>query len=80
MTVIAGYGGGEVAVDLLTGEEIWRNDDIYPTFATMTDFQSPNGYGPGGAILWQVVRSGFSGPSTWVGYSAFDGQMGIQHN
>ncbi len=69
----SGNGGGEVAVDLLTGEEIWRNDDIYPTFATMTNYQSPNGYGPGGAILWQAT-GGRGQPTTWVGYSAFNGQ------
>jgi hypothetical protein len=68
----SGYGGGEVAVDLLTGEEIWSNDNIYPTFATMTNFKSANGYGPGGAILWQSIRSGPS--TTWVGYNAFDGK------
>jgi FOG: WD40-like repeat len=62
----SGYGGGEVAVDLLTGEEIWRNDDIYPTFATLTDYESVNGYGAGGAILWQVSGT------TWIGYNAYD--------
>jgi hypothetical protein len=69
-----GYGGGEVAVDLLTGEEIWHNDNIYPTFATMTNFKSENGYGPGGDILWQAVSSGYGGPTTWIGYNAFDGK------
>ena len=68
----SGYGGGEVAVDLLTGEEIWHNDDIYPTFATMTNYKSANGYGPGGAILWQSLRTGST--YTWVGYNAFDGK------
>jgi hypothetical protein len=63
----SGSGGGEVAVDLMTGEEIWHNDDIYPTFATIFNFKTPNGYGPGGAQLWQASGS------TWYGYNAFDG-------
>ena len=64
----SGGGGGEVAVDLLTGQEIWSNDNIYPTFATLFNFKTPNGYGPGGAQLWQASGS------TWYGYNAFDGK------
>jgi len=64
----SGSGGGEVAVDMLTGETIWTNDNIYPTFASVINFQSPNGYGPGGAQLWQTSGS------TWYGYNAFDGK------
>jgi len=64
----SGRGGGEVAVDLMTGQEIWTNDDIYPTFATLFNFKTPNGYGPGGAQLWQASGS------TWYGYNAYDGK------
>ena len=64
----SGSGGGEVAVDLMTGQEIWSNDNIYPTFATLFNFKTPNGYGPGGAQLWQASGS------TWYGYNAFDGK------
>ena len=64
----SGSGGGEVAVDLMTGQEIWHNDNIYPTFATLFNFKTPNGYGPGGAQLWQASGS------TWYGYNAFDGK------
>ena len=64
----SGSGGGEVAVDLLTGETLWTNDDIYPTFATLFNFKTPNGYGPGGAQLWQTSGS------TWRAYNAFDGK------
>jgi len=64
----SGSGGGEVAVDLLTGQTVWTNNDIYPTFAQLDNFQTPNGYGPGGALLWQVSGS------TWYGYNAFDGK------
>ncbi len=71
----SGSGGGEVAVDLLTGEEVWHNDAIYPTFATIFNFKTPNGYGPGGAQLWQVSGGGFGGGTqTWIGYNAFDGK------
>jgi hypothetical protein len=64
----SGSGGGEVAVNLMTGETVWTNDNIYPTFATIINFQSPNGYGPGGAQLWQASGT------TWYGYNAFDGK------
>jgi hypothetical protein len=64
----SGSGGGEVAVDLQTGETVWTNDNIFPTFATIINFQTPNGYGPGGAQLWQISGS------TWLGYNAFDGK------
>jgi hypothetical protein len=66
-----GGGGDYVAVDLLTGETIWTNENINPTFAQLINFQTPNAYGPGGAILWQT--SGF-GTQTWYGYNAFDGK------
>jgi hypothetical protein len=63
----SGGGGGYFAVDLLTGKTLWENDNINPTFATMTNFQTPNGYGPGGAILWQTSGS------NWYGYNAYGG-------
>lgn len=64
----SGGGGRYLAVDLLTGQTIWENDNINPTFAQVTNFQTPNGYGPGGAILWQTSGS------NWYGYNAYDGK------
>jgi hypothetical protein len=64
----SGGGGSYVAWDLMTGETLWTNDQINPTFATMDVFESPNAYGPGGATLWQISGS------TWIGYNAFDGK------
>jgi hypothetical protein len=64
----SGGGGEYVAVNLLTGETIWTNPNISPTFATLINFKTPNGYGPGGALLWQTSGS------TWRAYDAFDGR------
>ena len=67
----SGGGGTYYAVDLLTGQTIWTNNNISPTFAQIINYKTPNGYGPGGALLWQA--SGF-GTQTWYGYDAFDGR------
>lgn len=62
-------GGGEVAVNLQTDQVLWKNtaSTFYPTFAQIDDADTPNGYGAGGAILWQVSGT------TWIGYDAFNG-------
>jgi hypothetical protein len=70
----SGGGGDYVAVDLLTGETLWTNENIHPTFAQLDNFQTPNGYGPGGAILWEA-SGGRGQPTTWLGYNAFDGKL-----
>lgn len=46
-------GGGYVAVDLQTGEELWRRNDIQPSYAELYDYGSPNQHGVVGGILWQ---------------------------
>jgi len=63
----AGSGGGFVAVDLRTGEELWRRYDITPSKAQLYDFESPNQHGVVGGTLW--ATSG----STWIAIDAFTG-------
>jgi len=67
----AGSGGGYVAVDLRTGEELWRRDDINPTKGQLIDFGSGNQHGVVGAILWQ---EGPRGTNAWYAYDAFTGK------
>jgi len=62
----AGSGGGQFAVDLRTGEQIWSSDTIAPSKAQMLNFQTPNQHGVIGAIIWVVSGS------TWIGYNAFN--------
>jgi outer membrane protein assembly factor BamB len=64
----AGTGGGYFAVDLRTGEELWRRDDISPSFAQLYDYASPNQHGIVGGILWQASGT------TWMAYDALTGQ------
>ncbi len=63
-----GSGGGYVAVDLRTGQEIWRRDDIQPTKGQLPEFHSGNQHGTLGGILYQMVGS------TWRAYDAFTGK------
>jgi len=63
----AGSGGGFVAVDLRTGEELWRRYDVAPSKAQLYNFESPNQHGVVGGTLW--ATSG----STWIGIDAFTG-------
>ncbi len=60
-----GSGGGVVAVDLQTGEELWSSETITPSFGQLYNFQTPNQHGVVGAILWQTSGS------TWIGYDQF---------
>ncbi len=62
-----GSGGGFVAADLRTGEELWRRYDVTPSFAQLYDFESPNQHGVVGGTLW--ATSG----SKWIGIDAFTG-------
>jgi len=61
-------GGGYVAVDLQTGEEIWRRDDIQPSFAQLYDYASANQHGVVGGILWDTSGS------TWHAIDALTGK------
>ena len=67
----SGSGGGYVAVDLRTGQELWRRDDISPSKGQLNEFHSGNQHGTVGGILWQAPAFG-SAP--WVGIDAFTGQ------
>jgi hypothetical protein len=57
-----------VCVDIRTGEIIWQNSAISPTFGQLEWFDSPNQHGviPSG-YLWQISGT------TWSAYSGFDG-------
>ncbi len=62
----SGNAGGQGAVDLRTGEDVWSSDTISFGKAQTYDYQSPNQHGTVGAILWQTSGT------TWIGYNAFD--------
>ncbi len=58
---------GFVAVDLRTGEEIWRNNDDRISFGQIYMFDSPNEHGAM-TYLWSVTGT------TWKAYDPFDGK------
>ena len=63
-------GGGYVAVDLRTGEQLWKKDfAVNPTFASLEWFDSPNQHGviPNG-YLWATQGS------TWMAIDPIDGE------
>ncbi|MCW4015634.1 MAG: hypothetical protein NWF06_04625, partial [Candidatus Bathyarchaeota archaeon] len=64
----SGSGGDYICVDLLTGEEIWRRDDIAPTFGQLYDYESRNQHGVVGGLLWQTSGN------KWIGIDAFSGE------
>jgi PQQ-like domain len=64
----AGTGGGEFAVDLRTGQQVWSSTTFIPSKAQMYDLQTPNQHGVVSAILWMVSGT------TWIGYNAFNQQ------
>jgi len=55
--------------DLRTGEIIWTNPDINPTFGELYSYESPNQHGviPNG-YLWQAVGS------TWIAWDSLTGK------
>ncbi len=55
--------------DLRTGEIIWTNPDINPTFGELYSYESPNQHGviPNG-YLWQAVGT------TWIAWDSLTGQ------
>ena len=61
-----GTGGGEFAVDLRTGQQLWTSDTIIPSKAQLYDLQTPNQHGVVGSMLWVVSGS------TWSAYNAFN--------
>jgi hypothetical protein len=71
----SGSGGGFVAVDLRTGEELWRTYDWAADKAQLFDFQSPNQHGTVASILYDQIGGGFfGGPQSWRAYDGFTGQ------
>lgn len=60
--------GPYVCVDLRTGQTIWQNPSINPTWGELLYFTNPNQAGvlPSG-YLWQASGT------TWICYSGFDG-------
>jgi hypothetical protein len=64
-------GGGYVCVDLLTGETIWQNDAIRPSFGQLYDYETPNQHGVvGSGMLWEIVGVG----DKWNAYDPFTGK------
>ncbi len=63
--------------DLRTGQVLWTNDNIYPTFGELYDYESPNQHGvlPNG-ILWQTYSATPFGATTqtWIAYDADTGK------
>jgi hypothetical protein len=61
--------GPYTCVDLRTGETIWENPDISPTFGQLYYYETPNQHGviPSG-YLWQTAGS------TWRAYDPLSGQ------
>jgi outer membrane protein assembly factor BamB len=64
----AGGGGGTVAVDIRTGQQIWARDDIAVSKGQLFNFDNPNQHGVVGGILWQVSGT------TWNAIDAFSGK------
>lgn len=66
-------GGSYICRDLRTGEILWTNDNINPTFAQLYTYESPNQHGtiPNG-YLWQSVTIGST--QTWIAYDSLTGK------
>jgi hypothetical protein len=66
-------GGAYTCRDLRTGEIIWTNDKINPTFGQLYNYESPNQHGviPNG-YLWQTVTQS-AGLQTWIAWDALTG-------
>lgn len=64
----SGGGGDYVCIELSTGKELWRRDDINPRFGQLYDYESRNQHGVVQGVLWQAVGS------KWIGYDAFTGK------
>ena len=59
--------GPYICVDLTTGETIWENPDINPSFGQLLWYDSPNQHGVLAGYLWQTQGS------TWRAYDAMTG-------
>ena len=68
--------GTYMCIDLRTGETLWTNDNINPTFGELYTYESPNQHGTiANGYLWQTVRQ-----LHWVSYDAVTGKWAIQPN
>jgi hypothetical protein len=75
-------GGAYTCMDLRTGEVLWTNPDINPTFGQLYCYESPNQHGvlPSG-YLWQMVNirtdpNDNTSPianQTWIAYDTLTG-------
>jgi hypothetical protein len=66
-------GGSYVCRDLRTGEILWTNDNINPSFGELYCYESPNQHGvvPNG-YLWQTVSAGST--QTWIAWDSLTGK------
>jgi hypothetical protein len=66
--------GPYTCMDLRTGEILWENEDISPTFGELLWFDSPNQHGiiPNG-YLWQTSARGVT-PTAWYAYDPLTGK------
>ena len=66
-------GGAYTCLDLRTGQVLWTNPSINPTFGELYDYESPNQHGviPNG-YLWQSVAQS-STTQTWIAYDSLTG-------
>ena len=82
----SGGGGDYVAVDLRTGEELWRitNPAYLPSFGYLYDYESPNQHGilPNGALIAEYSIGGivtpfgtFGGTPAWTAYDPRTGEL-----
>lgn len=66
-------GGSYVCRDLRTGEILWTNNNINPSFGELYCYESPNQHGvvPNG-YLWQTVSTGSN--QTWIAWDSLTGK------
>ena len=66
-----GTGGGYIAVDLRTGEQIWKQTyAVDPSFGAIVNFDSPNQHG---SASYLIATQTVSGVTTWMMYDPVDG-------
>jgi outer membrane protein assembly factor BamB len=76
VSVAATGGGPYTCRDLRTGEILWTNDNINPTFGELYCYESANQHGvvPNG-YLWQAVTpTGSTANQTWIAWDSLTGK------
>jgi len=66
--------GPYVCVDLRTGETLWENDDISPTFGQLYLYESFNQHGVITGYLWQETGERGAPTVTWDAYDSRTGE------